>query len=689
MSDDLVTREVFWNISGAAEWLFLVLAFLASAIFIGGLVAHLRRILRGKSVALPPGGLLQNLGRTLIAAATNRTIARSDRRAGMMHLAIMWGFITLFVGTIIVALEYDVFQKLLQREHGFWTGGFFLGYELVLDVLGAVFIIGLVVALVRRYGPGNPELRRSTSDLLLPLGLLLIAATGFVVEGTRLAATSGELAYDPRWSPVGFAIASIAANVSADSLITLHRTLWWFHAIIVLAFVAILPFTPKVVHILSATINLLLQELRPAGKLQSVDVEAAFENDEVLGYATIADLTRKDLLDLTSCTECGRCEISCPAHLSGKSLSPRDIVLQLRGQLNDEQPLVGAGRTPQPIIDNSISREEIWACTTCMACVEECPVSIDPLGKILELRRSEVMLEDQYPETYGEVFSGLQRRNNPWNQHPSARLDWAKGLEVRTMADVAAAGDSVEYLFWVGCSAAFDARNQKIARSIVRILNAAGVSFAVLGQEESCSGDPARRMGHEYLYQIHAETNIEVMSQYPIEKVLTICPHCFNTVKNEYPDYGGEYEVVHHTELILDLLEQGRLKLTQSTDRVITYHDSCYLGRHNRIFEAPREILRQLPGVELVEMTTSRENGRCCGAGGGLMWFEEEPGKRVNDNRIDQARTALSAADGDKPATIASACPFCMTMVEDGLGAQETPIEDRDIAELVAEALGA
>ena len=688
MPDEVITREVFWNISGAAELLFLVMAFLATGVCALGLVAHTRRILRGKRVALPPGGLLGHLARTLVTTATNRSIGRSDRAAGAMHLAIMWGFIALFIGTIIVALEYDIFQKLLQQQHGFWTGSFFLGYELMLDLFGAAFIIGLILALIRRYGPGNAELRWKRSDLLLPLVLLLIATTGFVVEGLRLAATAGELPYDPRWSPVGFAISLIAASASTETLSTLHRVLWWVHAVVVLGFIATLPFAPKVVHILSATVNILLQDLRPAGRLQSVDVEAAFENDEVLGYATLADLTRKDLLDLTSCTECGRCEISCPAHLSGKTLSPRDIVLQLRDQLNAEQPLFGAGQQPQPIIEASITREEIWACTSCMACVEECPVSIDPLGKILELRRSEVMLQDKYPETYGDAFDGLQRRNNPWNQHPSSRLDWARGLDVRTMADVAAAGDRVEYLFWVGCSAAFDARNQKIARSIVQILNAAEVSFAVLGEEESCTGDPARRMGHEYLYQIHAETNVEVMNQYPIEKVLTICPHCFNTVKNEYPDFGGEYEVVHHTELILELLEKGRLKLTKPTERVITYHDSCYLGRHNRIFEAPREILRRLPGVELVEMEASREQGMCCGAGGGLMWFEEESGKRVNDNRITQARTALATVNGDKPATIASACPFCMTMMEDGLGAQEAAIDDRDVAELVADALG-
>ena len=441
-------------------------------------------------------------------------------------------------------------------------------------------------------------------------------------------------------------------------------------------------------HLLTAVINIFLQDLRPMGRLAPVDVEAAFENDEVLGYATVADLTRKDRLDLASCTECGGCEVNCPAHLSGKQLSPRDVILQLRDQVNAELPLLGSAQSPQPIVEHTVSREEIWACTSCMACVEVCPVAIDPLNKILELRRSEVMLQDQYPETYGEVFSGLQRRGNPWNQHPSARLDWAKGLDVRTMSEVAEANESVEYLFWVGCSAAFDPRNQKIARSMVRILDSAGVSFAVLGEEERCTGDPARRIGHEYIYQIQAQTNIEMMQQYPVDKILTICPHCFNTVKNEYPDFGGHYEVVHHTELILDLLQQQRLRLTRPIERVVTYHDSCYLGRHNRIFDAPREILRQLPGVELVEMEESRERGMCCGAGGGLMWIEETPGQRVNDRRIAQAQSAVAGKNADRPATIASACPFCMTMMEDGLSSQSSELEDRDIAELVANALG-
>jgi Fe-S oxidoreductase len=322
-----------------------------------------------------------------------------------------------------------------------------------------------------------------------------------------------------------------------------------------------------------------------------------------------------------------------------------------------------------------------------MACVEACPVDIDQLGKIIQMRRNEVMIQDEYPETFVDVFSGIEKRGNPWNQHPSSRLDWAKGLELKTMAEVEGAGEKVDYLFWVGCSAAFDPRNQKIARAVVKILQAAGLSFAVLGEEESCTGDPARRIGHEYLYQIQAEINVETLGQYAFENVITLCPHCFNTIKNEYPDYGGSYEVVHHTELIKDLLDQNKLNLTHSVDQLVTYHDSCYLGRHNKIYEQPRDILEKIPGIELVEMKRNRDRGMCCGAGGGLMWVEEEPGKRVNERRVDQATEVLSGANG-KPAMIASACPFCMTMMEDGLASKESDIQDKDIAELVLEAMG-
>ena len=399
-------------------------------------------------------------------------------------------------------------------------------------------------------------------------------------------------------------------------------------------------------------------------------------------------MDRWDLLDLVSCTECGRCEMNCPAHLSGKKLSPRNIILALREQVSREIPFFRKPQEMQPIMTSSITPEEIWACTSCMACVEMCPVYIDPLNKILQLRRHEVMDQDQYPPAYRDLFSGMERRQNPWNEHASARLDWARGLDVKTMAEVAASGKSVTYLFWVGCAAALDARNQKIARSVVKILEAAGVSFAVLGTEEQCTGDPARRIGHEYIYQMQAETNVATLSQYAFQRILTLCPHCFNTLDKEYPDYGGYYEVVHHTVLIQQLLEQGIIQFSRPLESTVTYHDSCYLGRHNRIFEAPRAILQQIAGVDLVEMERNRETGMCCGAGGGMMWVEEERDKRVNDHRVRQAEGALSPLEQDNPAIVATACPFCMTMMEDGLAAKKSRLQDKDIAELVCEAMG-
>jgi len=462
---------------------------------------------------------------------------------------------------------------------------------------------------------------------------------------------------------------------------------WWLHMGIILFFVNYLPLS-KHFHVITSFFNVLFAKPQPRGKLDKIDVESAFENEDPLGVETIRDLTWKDTLDLFTCTECGRCEYNCPANLSGKILSPKEIIIELRDHAYNEVPVFGAPKEPQRIVSASVQTEELWACTTCRACVEACPVDIDQLGKIIQMRRNEVMIQDAYPETFVDVFAGIEKRGNPWNQHPSSRLDWARGLALKTMAEVEEAGETVDYLFWVGCSAAFDPRNQKIARAVVKILQAAGVSFAVLGEEESCTGDPARRIGHEYLYQIQAEMNVETLKQYAFNNVLTLCPHCFNTIKNEYPDYGGSYQVVHHTELILQLLNQNKLNLTQSVDQLVTYHDSCYLGRHNKIYNQPRDVLEKIPGVQLVEMDRNRARGMCCGAGGGLMWIEEEPGKRVNEFRVEQAKSALTAKQNGKRALVASACPFCMTMMEDGMASKAEDLQDKDIAELVAEALG-
>ena len=686
-----VTREVFWNVSHTGEIILYSLALIATAIFCYGAFLQYKRIARGKKAnfkeVLTPANIITGI-KTVLA---NRRIYRGHTLTGIMHWMIMSGFIVLFIGTCIVLLEYDVFQKIFGMENGFWYGPFFLVFEIIMDSFGIIFILGLTIAIVRRYVFRPKQLRLNLIDLMLPGWLLVIAVTGFVIEGLRLAATQTELAYNANWSPGGNFFATFFAGFSLESLQAIHLGLWWFHGVIVLVWVAYLPFAPKVVHILSAGINVLFKDLRQDGQLAKLDVEAAFENEETLGIQKIADLNQKDLLDILSCTECGQCEINCPAFNSGKSLSPRSIILDLQVQLKNEQPLFGTGEEAKPIIGNAFKVEDIWSCTTCKACVEACPVYIDPLSKILEARRGEVMMEDSFPDAYADVFSGVETRGNPWNEHPSSRMDWAKGLEVRTMAEVREAGDEVDYLFWVGCSASYDPRNQKIARSLVQIMNTCGVSYAVLGEEEKCTGDFLRRIGNEYMFQMQAEDNIETLNNYPFKKIVALCPHCMNSLSNDYNEFGGKYEVLHHSELLSLLIEQKKINPASMNDQQVTFHDPCYLGRYNGIYDAPRNTLEAITSQPLVEMENSKSKSACCGAGGGRMWVEDAPDQRVNDVRVDQALETLSGCSkhsGDGDGIIASSCPFCMTMMEDALGSKETTVSNKDIAELVAEAMG-
>lgn len=682
--NDVATREVFWNISPLGELIFYVLGVASTLVFLYGVYKHVQRIRQGKPSRTSWREALKGAGQRVLDLALNRSISKRHGRAGAMHFLIMWGFITLFIGTVIIAIEYDVFQKLIGLERGFWFGPFFLGYELVLDTMGALFLVGLAVALWRRYGLKLSQLDWNPLDLALPVSLFVIGLTGFLVEGMRLAATASELPYDPGWSPVGYGFSTLWASVDPEVLRFWHRGIWWFHGIAALAWVAYVPFAPKVMHILTAAANSLFREMRPEGRLQPIDVEAAFENDENLGTETVADLTTKDLLDLDSCTECGRCEDACPADYSGKLLSPREIVVKMRDQAAEESPIFGKSQEPRRIMGLSIDPEEIWACTSCMACVEACPVYIDPLDKILQLRRNEVMMQDQYPETFTEVFKGYDGRGNPWNMTPDARLDWTKNLDIPIMSEIVEDGvdpSEIEYLFFVGCATAFEPRNHSTAQAMVRIMEHAGISYAILGEEETCNGDAARRMGHEYLFQLQAEQLISIFDNYDVDNILTLCPHCFNTFKNEYPELGGHYQVVHHTELIDQLIQEGKLTLTEELAETITYHDSCYLGRYNDVFDPQRRAIDAIPGVNRVEMERSREKGMCCGAGGGMMWVEEEQSKRVNDRRVQQAM------DVD-PDIVATACPFCMTMMEDGIKGKDAPLQDKDIAELVANAMG-
>lgn len=592
-----------------------------------------------------------------------------EKVAGVMHALIFWGFLVYVIRTIeLFLIGFNANWAIPDNTIGNL-------YNIVKEAFIVLVTLAILVAFYRRYILRVPRLTLSWSANAILLMILILMLSDVIID-----TTSGKLRGS--WSPVADVAFGLFAGASPQTWSRWNLGAYWINIITNIVFLNYLPIS-KHFHVITALFNTLFVRTTPQGRMERLDVEGAFEREEVLGLEKIKNLSWKDVLDLYNCTECGRCEADCPAYLSGKVLSPKEIILEIRDQAYDEVPVFGRAREPQKIMGLSVQPEEIWACTSCMACVAACPVQIDPLSKILEMRRNEVMIHDQYPKFFTELFKGMDGRGNPWNMTAEGRLEWTKGLEVPILSQLDAAQiEKLDYLFWVGCATAFDPRNQKVARSLVRILQAAGVKFAILGSEESCTGDAARRIGHEYIFQIQAQRNIEVLNKYGAKRLLTVCPHCFNTFKNEYPDFGGQYEVVHHTQLIADLIKQGRVQLTKPIEATITYHDSCYLGRYNRIYEPPREAIDAIPGTRRVEMQRCRERGMCCGAGGGLMWLEEEPGQRVNELRITQALET-------KPDTIATACPFCMTMLEDGIAAKiDGKLQDRDIAELVAEAMG-
>ncbi len=601
-----------------------------------------------------------------------------DLFAGLMHAFIFWGFLIYAVRT--VSLFISGFAPSLDIPVNVWGNLYFFAK----DAFSLLVMLGCLYWLYQRLIAKKARLTLSGGAIFILLLIFMLMVTDLLLDGALFA-----LEGNPRgaWAFASGTAAWLLTQVGLNeaALSSLHFASWWFHLFLILVFLNYLPIS-KHFHIITSLPNVIFYKTAPQGRMTKLDVEGAFERNEVLGLQTIKDLSWRDILDLYSCTECGRCEAECPAHISGKVLSPKEIILELRDHAYEEVPLFGKAKEPQDVVPLAVKPEEIWACTTCMACVAACPIQINQLDKILAMRRNEVMIKDKYPSHFTDVFKGFDGRGNPWNMTAEVRLEWAKGLNVPVMSQLQPTGANpateVEYLFWVGCATAFEPRNHKIARSLVQILRAAGITFAILGEEETCTGDPARRIGHEYLFQMQAQQNIERFNTYGVKKILTVCPHCYNTFQNEYPDFGGHYEVVHHSQLIAQLVKEGRVRLTKEVRQTITYHDSCYLGRYNKVYDAPRATLDAIPGTRRVEMKRSREKGMCCGAGGGLMWVEEEPEKRVNDRRLMQAMEV-------KPEIVATACPFCMIMLEDGIKNKSLPLQDKDIAELVAESIEA
>ncbi len=555
-------------------------------------------------------------------------------------------------------------------------------FAFLLDIIGLAALTGCCLAIIRRYIIKPSRLDNTRDDALALILVTSIFFLGFVIEGFRIAITQPPNA---PWNPVGLFTARVLSVMgvgSGNGSVFLHHLIWRVHFFLVLGFVAYLPYS-KLFHIVSATLNTILRSTGPKAVLAPI---TDFETRETYGVTTIPEFTWKQLLDLDACTRCGRCQDRCPAYLTEKPLSPKKLIQDLKTHLQKERPILlgnGTGKEAQaltPIMGTAITDDELWSCTSCMSCMEQCPVFIEQVPKVVDLRRYLVMMESSFPPEVAGVFKNMEVNSNPWGIGLSKRGEWAKALGVKILSE--AEDKDIDVLYYVGCSGSFDDRNKRVAAAFVQILQAAGVRFGILGAEEKCCGDSARRMGNEYLFQQLAQENIAAMQQYGVKTVVTTCPHGYNIIKNEYPQLGGVFQVYHHTEFIARLVAEGRLKLANAVNQKVTFHDSCYLGRYNSIYDQPRTVMTAIPGITLQEMERNRERSFCCGAGGGRMWMEEHLGTRINHSRFEDA--VKTRAD-----MIGTACPFCLTMLEDATKDKEMEesIKVRDMTEVVLESL--
>ena len=639
-----------------------------AAVLVYGIYRRLRLCLRGNP-APQFDHLATRIRRAIVNAFAQRKVLRKPY-PGLMHLLIYSGTVVLFIGTTLVMLNVDVWKVLFHQE--FLVGDFYLFFELFLDTFGLVAIAGLIVAIYRRTVSRPPNLPTSRDDVYIFLVLLVILVTGYLMEGIRLAVDR------PPWAPWSFVGYQVALLLEARHLVgqaaSFYQELWWSHALLAFAAVASIPYT-KLFHIVTSPLNAFFIPVLPKGQLSTPfdlrQLLASGNFDVKVGTATIADFSWHQRLSLDSCTSCGRCTNECPATAAGTLLSPMHLILKLRDTMLSRQRIDAES---SQLVGSVVDPEELWACTTCRACVAECPVLIDHIDSIVDIRRH-LIGEGKLDREKRGLLTNLNNAANPYGLPQADRMRWAEGLGVKTIKEV----QEFEVLYWVGCLGSYDPRNQNVTKAIVKILNAANVQFAVLGNEEKCNCEVARRLGEEGRFQQVALELIELFRKYGVRLVLTQCPHCYNTFKNEYPEFGANFQVVHHSQFIRQLIESGRLKPRRQTEEVVTFHDPCFLGRYNDVYDSPRDIVRSLGPMTLKEMSRSRERSFCCGAGGANFWYKVAHKKRINQIRYEEAQHL-------RPDILATACPFCTSMFEDAavaLGAKDFKV--RDIAELVAE----
>jgi Fe-S oxidoreductase len=682
--DSPISRHVFGNIPDPLYWAFYAVVGVM-LVTVGWLVAQrVRNYERGQSDDRRT--TRANSKRRLEdfrAGVWMQTLLR-DPAAGLMHSAIYFGFLVLFIATVILEIDHQ-----LPESAKFLHGRTYQGYAATADVFGVIFVVGILWALGRRYlvRPYRIRIKTKPEHAVILVTFLAIGLTGFVTEAFRIA-LDGRQQFE-EWSLVGYPLAGLVDGWSAGALRDAHRWAWGVHFATFVAFLVILP-TTMLRHMITSPMNMYLGDHdRPKGAMKPMPNLMETEL-ETFGASTVEDFTWKQLFDTDACTICGRCTSVCPAHLTGKPLDPREIVLKVgevmagTGESKVSPPVgvdrditIGAGS-----VFERVTPEELWACTSCKACDEICPVDIEILDKILDMRRYLSLMESDFPTELGNTYRSMENSQNVYGMNQGDRGDWASTLEGVAVIEPSGSLDH-EYLYWVGCAGSFDDRNKKTSRAMAKLLQRAGIDFAILGPSELCTGDPARRSGNEYIFQMLAMQNIETLDGLGVKKIITQCPHCFNTLKNEYPQLGGNYEVVHHSQFLMELIDSGRLSLDgASLEERVTYHDSCYLGRHNDVYLAPRNVIGSLGGIEVVEMPRNGTRGLCCGAGGARMWMEEHTGKKVNVERTEEA-----LATGAE--RIAVACPFCYVMMDDGVKEKQRDddVKVQDIAEVLAEAV--
>jgi Fe-S oxidoreductase/nitrate reductase gamma subunit len=692
-------REVFWNAHSFEPLLFLFTA-IAMAIFAYG-VYHRWQLWKAMGKDEIRWDQLPLRIKSLIMNGFFQVKTWKDVYPGIMHGLIFFGFFVLIFGAAFDAGEFHVTEPLFGWA--FNRGSFYLGFAFLMQTFGLCVLIGVLMAAFRRYVQkpdrlgykGTPD--NTTDDAIALLFIFGIIVTGFLISALRIHVTYQETPWE--WVRfVSWGIATyVLAGVDTSTTLTLHKIMWWTHTFIALGFIAYIPYS-RLLHIITTPANHFLMSLKPTGYVEPI---RDFETAESFGVSKLEEFTWKQIFDADACTRCGRCQDGCPAYLSGKHLSPKKLVQDIKTHWLEKAPLAAAkaivpaaegaeaaappveaaeGAAPEKaLVGEVVSMHELWDCTNCMYCMENCSASIEHVPKIIDMRRYKVLTEADFAPELQLTYRNMENNSNPWGIGAHMRGDWAKELGVKTLAE----DPNVEYLFYVGCSGSFDDRGKKISVAFVRILQAAGVSFGILGTEEGCCGDSAMRGGNEYLFQSQAQANIEIMNGYGVKKIIAICPHGYNCIKKDYPNFGGNYEVYHHTEIIADLITKGKIKLSKALDGTFTYHDSCFLGRYNQVYDQPRSILNAIPGMKLAEMERNLSKSFCCGAGGARMWMEEDVGDRINNMRTDQA-AATNAG------TVAVGCPFCLTMFSDGI--KDRQLSEKmvalDISEIVVKAMG-